>query len=319
MGFPAAAAVAADFSHHVVAVTLPPKSEQAGDPLLADFYIDAGRDQGVLPGTEFWVYRLATIRGHGQVAIPVGRLETIHVEERVSVARVAALTVPETHPFVEYRTIMLGDPIEVILGTGFLPLGEWELPIERIGITPTLVPPLAPEDRGKRTFYIPNVVLFDFDKSTLRPEGQALLEQIAAYIREAGAQRVRIEGHTDAIGTEAYNEGLGRRRAAAAKRYLSETLDIPADRITTTGFGETRPVDDNATATGRQRNRRSEVIVDGRRPGHQVPDGLAITPEAIVPETRAAAPASAPAISGPPPAEIPNPDHLFPELARPAS
>lgn len=308
------------FSYHVVGVALPPKPEQADDPDLVDFYLDVGRTGGALPGSQFWVYRMAST-GHGrEVAIPVARLETLQVEDHVSIARIAALMVPADHALVEYRTVMIGDPVEPILGTGLPPLGERDLPTETIEIPSHLLPPLKGKDRARRTFSIPNVVLFDFDKSTLRAAGKKILDQIAAYVRETHARSVRVEGHTCSIGTRAYNQGLSRRRSAAAKRYLSEVLGIPGDRIVAVGYGETRPVASNATEAGRERNRRSEITVDGRKPARAVPDGLSVAPEAFVPETTHAGAPTAGEAPGAPPASAPlDLGPPLPELARPRS
>ncbi len=319
----AAPAVAADgFAHHVTGVALPPKAEQAGDPLLADFYLDVGRAGGALPGAQYWVYRIASLAGGREVSIPVARLEVFHVEERVSIARVAALTLPENDAFVEYRTVMLGDPVERIVGTGLPPLGERDLPAETFDVSPALLPPLRPEDRAVRTFYVPNVVLFDFDKSTLRPEGKEILKQITAYVRETNGRTVRIEGHTCSIGSLAYNQGLSGRRSAATKQYFAEVLGLPAARIVDVGYGETRPVASNATEPGRERNRRSEITVDGRRPGRTVPDGLAVPPEALLPEAPPPAPRAGLPVVEQPPAPTSAPVDLgppLPELARPRS
>lgn len=328
-------AVADSFSHHVVAVHLAPKDEQAKDAALTDFYIDMGRTAGALPGTEFWVYRIEQVGAGRQVAIPVGRLRAFHIEERVSIARLTSLTLPEEDALVDYRTIMVGDAVEPIRGTGLPPLGERDLPAEVVAVDPGLVPPLQPGERAVRTFSIPNVVLFDFDKSTLRLEGKAILDQIAAFVRDGGTPQVRIEGHTDSVGTVAYNQSLSQRRATAVKEYLATARQIPPGHVTAVGYGEARPVASNATAAGRQRNRRSEITVDGRTPGPTEPDGLAIAPEAVVPESAAQAPpasepasapasepASAPAEPATPASAAasqggPGEESPFPEMARP--
>ena len=78
-----------------------------------------------------------------------------------------------------------------------------------------------------------------------------------------------LEGHTDSRGTDAYNQKLSERRAAAVKAKLTEMYGIPAGRISTVGYGESRPIADNATDEGRERNRRvigemsySEIVVE---------------------------------------------------------
>lgn len=102
-------------------------------------------------------------------------------------------------------------------------------------------------------------ILFDTGESTLRPAAAAALEQLAALIREHPELPIEIEGHTDSVGTLAYNETLSRDRAASVMRWLAANGDVPAHRMTTRGFGPARPVAPNNSAEGRQRNRRVEV------------------------------------------------------------
>lgn len=100
---------------------------------------------------------------------------------------------------------------------------------------------------------------FDFDKSNIRPDDVANLDQAVATLKEWGEVNVEVAGHTDSIGTEAYNQGLSERRAQAVRNYLVDK-GISAERLTVKGYGETRPVADNATAEGRFQNRRVELI-----------------------------------------------------------
>jgi OmpA-OmpF porin, OOP family len=99
---------------------------------------------------------------------------------------------------------------------------------------------------------------FDFDKSDIRPDSAVVLDVAVERLRECPDLRVRIEGHTDWIGTEQYNVGLSLRRAEAVKRYFLGK-GIAADRLRTEGFGESRPIASNETREGRQRNRRVEL------------------------------------------------------------
>jgi len=102
-------------------------------------------------------------------------------------------------------------------------------------------------------------ILFDTGESTLRPQATAALEQLAALMREHPNLPVEIEGHTDSVGALGYNERLSRSRAESVKRWLAANGSVPESRMTTKGFGPTMPVAPNATAEGRQRNRRVEV------------------------------------------------------------
>lgn len=104
--------------------------------------------------------------------------------------------------------------------------------------------------------------LFDFDKSVLKPEGKAELRQLGEYIKGKSVKVVDINviGHTDSVGTEAYNQKLSERRAMAVKDFLtSEGVD--GSIIDASGQGETNPVADNGTDAGRAKNRRVEVHV----------------------------------------------------------
>lgn len=104
--------------------------------------------------------------------------------------------------------------------------------------------------------------LFDFDKSVLKPQGRAALDELVAKIRTIDLEVVIAVGHTDSIGTDQYNLNLGVRRAGAVKAYLV-SKGIPANRVYTDSKGERQPVADNRTAAGRAKNRRVEVEVVG--------------------------------------------------------
>ncbi|HTJ98444.1 MAG TPA: OmpA family protein [Bordetella sp.] len=105
---------------------------------------------------------------------------------------------------------------------------------------------------------------FDFDKSTLKPEGRKLLDQVAQQAQSINLETIIAVGHTDSIGTEAYNQKLSERRAASVKTYLV-SKGVPADRIYTEGKGESQPVASNKTAQGRAQNRRVEIEIVGTR------------------------------------------------------
>jgi OOP family OmpA-OmpF porin len=106
--------------------------------------------------------------------------------------------------------------------------------------------------------------LFDFDKSVLRPEGKAKLDELAARQRGMAVEAVVATGHTDAVGSDSYNERLSLRRAEAVKAYLVST-GTQANRIYVEGKGEKQPVADNTTADGRAQNRRVQVEVVAAR------------------------------------------------------
>ncbi|MBO1110829.1 outer membrane protein OmpA [Bordetella petrii] len=105
---------------------------------------------------------------------------------------------------------------------------------------------------------------FDFDKSTLKPEGRQLLDQVAQQAQGIDLETIIAVGHTDSIGTEKYNQGLSERRAASVKAYLV-SKGVDPNRIYTEGKGELQPVASNKTREGRAQNRRVEIEVVGSR------------------------------------------------------
>jgi OOP family OmpA-OmpF porin len=107
-------------------------------------------------------------------------------------------------------------------------------------------------------------VNFDFDKSVLKPEGRASLDQLVTDMRQVEVRRVDLVGHTDSIGSEQYNQGLSERRAASVQSYLIDRGVNPA-LITASGRGELQPIASNATPEGRALNRRVDITVDAVR------------------------------------------------------
>src|SRR5207237_731906 len=102
---------------------------------------------------------------------------------------------------------------------------------------------------------------FDFDKATLKPEGKQKLAEVVRELKANPNIRVLVEGHTDSIGSDAYNQRLSERRAKAVADYM-ESEGITASRITTKGWGKTKPVASNKTKEGRAQNRRVEITED---------------------------------------------------------
>ena len=129
---------------------------------------------------------------------------------------------------------------------------------------PVVVPPPAPApkpviiEKGRQTLD----VQFDFDKSIIKKGYDKDINDLAKVMRDYPDLNVLIEGHTDSIGTAAYNKKLSQRRADAVKKYMVEEDGIDANRIATKGYGYDRPIASNATKEGRQKNRRVEASVD---------------------------------------------------------
>lgn len=105
-------------------------------------------------------------------------------------------------------------------------------------------------------------VRFGFDKSDLSPEAQSALDAFAEEIKTRNENvYLEIQGHTDAIGREEYNEELGLARAEAVRRYLSSQHQFPLHRISVISYGEAAPIADNSSREGRSQNRRVALVV----------------------------------------------------------
>jgi outer membrane protein OmpA-like peptidoglycan-associated protein len=129
----------------------------------------------------------------------------------------------------------------------------------------------AERSGGELRFRLTADLLFDFDKADLRPEAEGVLRDILAQIKARAKQPIlRIEGHTDAKGADRYNQDLSERRAASVKAWFVRSAKLPTKSITTTGFGEGRPVapnekpDGSDDPEGRQTNRRVEIVATSR-------------------------------------------------------
>ena len=103
-------------------------------------------------------------------------------------------------------------------------------------------------------------VTFEFNSDRLRPDARTILDDVAEVMERYPEMLVEVAGHTDSLGSDAYNMELSQKRAAAVRRYLIDS-GIAADRMTAVGYGETEPVDTNDTEEGRERNRRVELRI----------------------------------------------------------
>ena len=109
-------------------------------------------------------------------------------------------------------------------------------------------------------------VLFDFDKATLRPGAREKLARVAGILLTQAGLNIAVEGHTDSVGSDSYNQRLSEQRAGSVRDYLVRQ-GIRPGTVATSGFGESRPVVSNNTAAGRQQNRRVEIVVSGEAIG----------------------------------------------------
>ena len=126
---------------------------------------------------------------------------------------------------------------------------------------PAAAAPAAPTSE-KVTFAAD--AFFDFDKSVLKPEGKAKLDDLSGKLKDITLEVIIAVGHTDSVGSDAYNQKLSVKRSEAVKAYLV-SKGIEANRVYTEGKGEKQPTADNKTSEGRAKNRRVEIEVVGTR------------------------------------------------------
>jgi outer membrane protein OmpA-like peptidoglycan-associated protein len=107
-------------------------------------------------------------------------------------------------------------------------------------------------------------VKFDFDKAQVKEGSFADIKNLADFMAQYPQTTTVVEGHTDSIGTDTYNQGLSERRANAVRDVLVNQYGVNSSRVNSVGYGETRPVADNATDAGRAINRRVEAEVEAR-------------------------------------------------------
>lgn len=123
-------------------------------------------------------------------------------------------------------------------------------------------------------------VLFDSGKYTLRPLAREKLAKISGIVLAYPSLRLAVEGNTDSVGTESFNQELSEHRAEGVRTYLTQQ-GVPESSTTATGFGKTRPIASNDTSEGRQQNRRVELIVSGEVIGTRIVS-LSVQPVAAV-------------------------------------
>ena len=127
---------------------------------------------------------------------------------------------------------------------------------------PKPAPAPAPAVASKVTYAAD--AFFDFDKAVLKPEGKAKLDDLVSKVKGINLEVIIAVGHTDSVGSDAYNQKLSVKRSEAVKAYLV-SKGIEKSRVYTEGKGEKQPVADNKTKEGRSKNRRVEIEVVGTR------------------------------------------------------
>lgn len=134
------------------------------------------------------------------------------------------------------------------------------IPVTKKDTAIVIAPPVAIPSKKTDTLFIPDV-LFKFDKSDLNPKFASRLDSFVNILKIKKYAKLLVEGHTDSYGTDEYNLKLSQERANTIRQYLLDKLKVNAALIIAKGFGEMQPRATNATAEGRQLNRRVEIII----------------------------------------------------------
>jgi OOP family OmpA-OmpF porin len=142
------------------------------------------------------------------------------------------------------------------------PVAAAPAPVAKPAPAPAPAPAPQPPAATKVTYAAD--AFFDFDKAVLKPEGKAKLDDLTGKIKGINLEVIIAVGHTDSVGTDAYNQKLSVKRSEAVKAYLV-SKGIEKNRVYTEGKGEKQPVADNKTGEGRAKNRRVEIEVVGTR------------------------------------------------------
>ena len=128
---------------------------------------------------------------------------------------------------------------------------------------------LQTEDTARGLIVNMNDVLFDTAKSTLRPLAREKLAKVAGIVSGHPGLKLDVEGHTDSVGTDEYNQTLSEQRGTSVREYLTGQ-GMAAASVTSKGFGESQPIASNDTVPGRQQNRRVELVISGEVIGTRI-------------------------------------------------
>lgn len=120
---------------------------------------------------------------------------------------------------------------------------------------------VTPNANGNIDLVMPGNITFAFDSASLNPSFRPTLDKLAATMNEYNQNTITIAGHTDSVGKPSYNMNLSRDRANAVRNYLV-SRGVASSRINVVAYGQTRPIADNSTDSGRQQNRRVELTVN---------------------------------------------------------
>jgi len=147
------------------------------------------------------------------------------------------------------------------------PKGTWQKPGE-IQVPKGIQAIHAQQDKCQNRLTVGADALFEFNKATLSEDARETLKALGPIIQKAGKHPIVVEGHTDSVGTDAYNMDLSEHRAKAVRDWLAEQHYLDATTSTVQAFGKTHPAapntnpDGSDNPAGRQKNRRVEVVID---------------------------------------------------------
>ncbi|WAN08388.1 OmpA family protein [Stutzerimonas balearica] len=135
---------------------------------------------------------------------------------------------------------------------------------QTVAVVETVEPMPEPTEPEPEPVRVELDVKFDFDRAVVRPESYNDIENLADFMKQYQQTTTVLEGHTDSVGTDAYNQRLSERRAQAVREVLVNQYGVAGSRVDSVGYGESRPVADNSTEEGRAINRRVEAEVEAR-------------------------------------------------------
>jgi outer membrane protein OmpA-like peptidoglycan-associated protein len=197
---------------------------KTGQPLGAKIIYERLPD-----GTDVGINQSDPTKGEYEIKLPIGHLYGIRAEAKDYISE---------SQNIDLRNIAQDTVI------------NYDFTLDPISVTPI--------DSGARITL--NNIFFDFDQVTLKPESFSELNRLVKLMGERATMTVTIEGHADATGTEQYNLDLSRRRATAVQKYITEK-GVDQVRVNIAFFGESKPVETNATKEGRRKNRRVEFRI----------------------------------------------------------
>lgn len=135
---------------------------------------------------------------------------------------------------------------------------------EPVAAAPEPMPEPAPVEEPMEMVRVELDVKFDFDKARVKEESYGDIKNLADFMNQYPQTSTTVEGHTDSVGSDAYNQKLSEKRANAVREVLVNQYGVPGERVNAAGYGESRPVADNATDAGRAINRRVEAGVEAQ-------------------------------------------------------